>query len=417
MTRLGALRAEIEAWLDEHWDVDTTVGDWWSRLATAGLSAPRLPEQAGGRGWDRDASQTFYAVLAERKVLAPPIGAGLLLAAPTIIAHGNDDQKARFLSRILDGSEAWCQLFSEPGAGSDLAGLQARAVRDGDEWVVTGQKVWTSLAQYADWGMLLARTDRSVPKHHGITYFACDMSQPGIEIRPLREMTGDALFNEVYLDDVRIPDANRIGPVGAGWTVARTTLSAERDEFGAGGAHGVITARPGRRAGQLDLPAASIAPRSTNDWSTGIDTDVARDLVAMAPSLRGFEHPTARVAVAELYALAEIKRFNVLRAEADPRFAKTLPNLAKLLLSHTVRRASQVGSLLVGAGGSIMGDDTPSRGFVQELALFAPAPSIYGGTDEIQKNIIAERILGLPRDDDGRNVPFNELPSNASRPR
>jgi alkylation response protein AidB-like acyl-CoA dehydrogenase len=394
-----ATRAEVEAWLDDHWDPGLTVREWWAQLAQAGLAAPGLPRTAGGRGWTVEQTQLVDRLMAERGVLGAPVGAGLIMAAPTIATHGTPEQQARFIPPILNGTEAWCQLFSEPGAGSDLAALSAKARLDGDEWVITGQKVWTSLAQYADWGMLLARTDAAGPRQRGITYFAIDMRQPGIEIRPLREMTGEALFNEVFLDEARVPTANVIGKVDDGWVVARTTLGVERTVIGGSGGHGLATARPGRRAGQLDDLAGEVTPPASGDWSTGIDAAVVHDLIAMAPSLPGFGRPAVRDGLAGLYALAEISRFLGLRAQAGQGLPGADGSLAKLLLSHTVRRVRDVGALLVGADGTLMGAQTAGAGFVQDLTLFSPAPSIYGGTDEIQKNILAERVLRLPRED------------------
>ena len=217
------VRAELDAWLDANWDPDLTVADWWKRLAEGRWSSPAMPTEAGGRGYGRDLMAAVSTGLAEAGVVGPPVGLGLMLAAPTIAVHGTPEQVDRYVPEILDGTVAWCQLFSEPGAGSDLAGLQARAERDGDEWVVTGQKVWTSGGHLAQKGMLIARTDTDAPKHQGITYFAIDMEQPGIEVRPLREMTGQALFNEVFLDEARVSHDAVIGGTGAGWAVANTT--------------------------------------------------------------------------------------------------------------------------------------------------------------------------------------------------
>ena len=186
------VEAEVGAWLDEAWDPDLTVSEWWQRLADAGLSHPMLPQAAGGRGWGRGQAMASFRVMADRKVLGPPSGLGRILAAPTIAAHGTAEQIERFVRPALNGQHAWCQLFSEPGAGSDLAGLSTRAERDGDEWVINGQKVWTSGGKVADLGMLVARTDPAQPKHRGLSYFAFDMRQEGVDVRPLREMTGRA---------------------------------------------------------------------------------------------------------------------------------------------------------------------------------------------------------------------------------
>ena len=200
-----AVQSEVEAWLDEHWDPDLTVGQWWSRLAEAGYSYPML-DAPYGRGYTREQTNGLFAALRAKGAMGPPAGVGTMLTLPTVLTHGTPEQIERFVPRIVDGAEGWCQLFSEPGAGSDLAGLQTRAVRDGDEWVVTGQKVWTSTGKTADYGILIARTDPDAPKHQGITYFLMPMRQPGVDVRPLREMTGHAVFNEVFLDGARVHD-------------------------------------------------------------------------------------------------------------------------------------------------------------------------------------------------------------------
>ena len=222
------VRTEVKSWLEENWDPDLTVAEWWDRLARSGYAAPTFPEDAWGKGWGRDLAMVVNSAIAEHGAIGPPAGLGVLLAGPTIAAHGNERQKQEDLLRILNGQDAWCQLFSEPGAGSDLAGLQTKAIKDGDEWIVTGQKVWTSTAQLCNLGMLIARTDPDLPKHKGITYFKFDMTQPGVEVRPLREMTGRAMFNEVFIDNARVSDDDIIGGLNNGWAVTNTTLMAER---------------------------------------------------------------------------------------------------------------------------------------------------------------------------------------------
>ncbi len=200
---------EIRTWLEENWDPDLTVAAWWERLGLAGWSAPTLPTNAYGRGLSRGDAVLVQNAIAEHGALGAPGGLGLLLAAPTIATHGTPEQIERYVRDIVTGQRAWCQLFSEPGAGSDLAGLQAKAMLDGDEYIVNGQKVWTSGGHIADLGMLIARTNSDVPKHQGITYFAIDMHQPGVDVRPLRELTGRALFNEVFLSDARVAGRRR----------------------------------------------------------------------------------------------------------------------------------------------------------------------------------------------------------------
>jgi alkylation response protein AidB-like acyl-CoA dehydrogenase len=238
--------------LEENWNPELTVAEWWDILARSGYAAPTFPEDCWGKGWPRDLAMAVSETIKEVGAVGSPAGLGYLLAAPTIVAHGNDRQHREDLLQILNGQDAWCQLFSEPGAGSDLASLTTKAVKDGEEWIVTGQKVWTSTAQLCNVGMLIARTDPDLPKHKGITYFRFDMRQPGVEIRPLREMTGRAMFNEVFIDNARVHDDDIIGGLNNGWAAANTTLMSERAGLGTGGSGGSGNAFPGPIAGQLD---------------------------------------------------------------------------------------------------------------------------------------------------------------------
>ena len=223
---------EVRAWLAAHWDPELPLADWRATLADSGWACPSWPRQWYGRGLPVSMEPVVADEIYRAGAVGPAVGGGMGLAAPTILATASDDVKARFLRRIVTGEDTWCQLFSEPTNGSDLAGLITRAERDGDEWVVNGQKVWNTSAHHADFGMLLARTDWSVPKHRGITYFVLPMHQPGVEVRPLKQMNGHASFNEVFLTDARIPVTHVVGDAGEGWRVALTTLAHER-RFGA----------------------------------------------------------------------------------------------------------------------------------------------------------------------------------------
>jgi len=255
------VRAEVEAWLDDNWDPALTVREWWSKLFPTGYTHPMLPENAYGKGWGRDLAAAVMATMADRGVMGPPSsGLGYMLAAPTIAAHGSQEQIDQFLPEILDGTVGWCQLFSEPGAGSDLASLGCKAERDGDEWIITGQKVWTSGGQVADWGMLIARTNPDAPKHKGISWFAFDMNQPGVTVRPLMEMTGRALFNEVFIDEARVPDDNIIGGLNNGWAVANSTLMFERASLGSAGKK-PNTATPGVKGAALERPVTDFTDK------------------------------------------------------------------------------------------------------------------------------------------------------------
>ncbi|MCZ7526392.1 MAG: acyl-CoA dehydrogenase family protein [Acidimicrobiia bacterium] len=414
-----SVRAEVRAWLADQWDPDLTVAQWWERLADSGWAVPTWPEEWHGRGLSREHAAVVAEELRRAGAAGPPSGLGLLLAGPTILAHGTDEQKRRYLRPIVTGQEAWCQLFSEPGAGSDLASLQCRAERDGDEWVVNGQKVWTSTAQLADLGMLIARTDPDLPKHKGITYFAIEMDQPGVEIRPLKEMTGRALFNEVFFDDARVADAARIGGLTEGWLVANTTLANERAGLGSGGSGAAGAAFPGPKAGALDQRVGDVAAGPPATGGGGLASRSLGMLTDLARTLGRDGEPTVRQGLARLHTLNEVGRYTALRAKAA-RAAGRAPgpegNTAKLMMSQITRLSRDLGMAILGPHGMLMGSDTPSGGLVQEMTLFSPAVSIYGGSDEIQRNIIGERVLGLPKEPGpDKGTPFRELKVGTQR--
>jgi alkylation response protein AidB-like acyl-CoA dehydrogenase len=413
------VREEVRAWLAENWDPDLTLAQWWDRLADSGWAVPTWPEDWHGKGFTRDLAVAVSDEIAAAGAVGPPSGLGILLAGPTIITHGTDEQKRRYLKPIVNGQEAWCQLFSEPGAGSDLAGLQTRAERDGDEWVVNGQKVWTSGGQLAELGMLVARTDWDVPKHKGLTYFALPMDQPGVEVRPLREMTGRALFSEVFFTDARVSDDARIGELNGGWAVANTTLANERAGLGSGGGGALGGAFPGHKAGFLDRRVGDLAGGGPRGGGAGANVGSTRSgkmFADLAKELGRDDDPSVRQGLAELYILNEIGRMTALRtkaARAAGRGPGPEANTAKLMMSRITRLSREVGLEILGPYGTLMGTDTPGSGAVQEMALFSPAPSIYGGSDEIQKNIIGERVLGLPKEPDPyRGQAFRDVPRN-----
>jgi alkylation response protein AidB-like acyl-CoA dehydrogenase len=409
------VRAELRAWLDESWDPDVTVAEWWARLADGKWAVPAWPGEWRGRGFGGDLVRVVNDALREAGALGPPSGLGVLLAGPTIYTHGTQEQKERYLRPIVDGQEGWCQLFSEPGAGSDLASLQTKAVRDGDEWVITGQKVWTSGGQAAELGMLIARTDPDLPKHQGITYFAFPMDQPGVEVRPLREMTGRSLFSEVFFDEARVRDDAIVGGLNNGWKVANTTLAFERAGLGGGGSGAGGGGFPGKKAGLLDTRAGDLVTgvgkgRAVQPSAFGGSFGM---LQGIAEKLGNAGDPVIRQRLAELYTLNEIGRMTSLRAKAARAAGEGIGgqgNLAKLLMSRIIRISRDLGPAILGPEGMLTGDQTTGGGFVQEMTLFAPAPSIYGGTDEIQKNIIGERVLGLPKEPGpSKDTPFREL--------
>jgi alkylation response protein AidB-like acyl-CoA dehydrogenase len=410
---IESVRAEARDWARKHWDPERTVAEWWKHLAAAGYSAPMLPVAAGGRGYSRELAHAANAGLAEVGVVGPPNGLGLGLAAPTIAVHGTPEQQARYLPPILDGSLAWCQLFSEPGAGSDLAGLGCKAERDGDEWIVTGQKVWTSSGQIADMGMLLARTNPDVPKHQGISWIAIDMHQPGVEVRPLREMTGRAVFNEVFLTEARVRHDAIIGGENNGWAVANTTLTFERASIGSGHGTPMGSAMPGTIVGHLNRKSGDhTTPPSGGLAAAAFGAPQLQRLMQTARDLGRTTDPIVRQGLAELHTLIELNRLNVMRAKggsASPVFG----NLAKLLLTHTLRRARDIANEIIGAHGMLWGSSALTKGEIQEMTVVSPGPAIYGGTDQIQRNITAERGLGLPKEPgDFKTTPYRDLPKN-----
>ena len=415
MSTEAEVRAELSGWLAQNWDPDATVAQWWDLLCDSGWAVPAWPEDWFGRGLGRDMGRVVGDEMRKAGALGPPSGLGMMLAGPTIISHGTDAQKAHYLRRIVNGQDGWCQLFSEPGAGSDLASLQTRAERDGDEWVVSGQKVWTSGGLVADVGMLIARTDPDVPKHKGITYFAIDMHQPGVEVRALREMTGHALFAEVFLDEARVASDAIIGGLGNGWAVAKTTLANERAGLGAGGGGAAGGAVPGRVMNVLDKPAGDYVQEGRRGGAgvPGLLGSAPTMLLELARERGVTGDPHVRQELARLYSLGEIGRFTILRTKAAlaaGRGPGPEANTAKLAMSAMVRLTRDLGLEICGAAGMLAGEDAPLHGAVTEMALFSPAPSIYGGTDQIQRNIIGERSLGLPREpDNSHEIPFREL--------
>jgi alkylation response protein AidB-like acyl-CoA dehydrogenase len=397
------LWADVTAWVDAHWDPDLTVAAWWELVGRAGWTAPHFAPEHGGRGLPRRATATVRAAFAARDALLPPGGLGLLMAAPTIGVHGTAEQIGRFLPPVLDGRVAWCQLFSEPGAGSDLAGLTTRAERDGDRWIINGQKVWSSQALQSDYGMLLARTDLSVPKHAGISWFALRLDQPGVTIRPLREMTGTAVFNEVFLDGAECSVDDLIGGEGNGWAVTQTTLHFERTGIGAGGGHAGFPA-PGPKGGVLGRRAGDAAQDPPPGGNLVLSFDAIVELIRATG--RGRD-PFVRQELARLVCYAETGRWNALRGRSG---AGGVANIGKIAQTRIVKQAARLAVDVLGTDALLASPDGPQHGRFTDAFVFSPASSIYGGTDEIQRNVIAERTLGLPRDRGAdHGVPYGEV--------
>jgi alkylation response protein AidB-like acyl-CoA dehydrogenase len=372
---------------------------------------PSWPERWYGKGlpvWADDVvRREVHAGGAVASVAAGPAG----LAGPTILEQGPDSARERFLRPLLTGEEVWCQLFSEPSAGSDLAGLTTTAVLDGDEWVVNGQKVWNTSAHHADLGMLLARTDWDAPKHAGITYLVLPMKQPGVEVRPLRQMNFHASFNEVFLTDARIPRDWVLGEVGEGWTAALATLAHER-RFGALGLARLDGIDAGRVLDEARAEAAEIArvyawyPQRAGRVDLVVDHARAAGVAGDA---------TVRQEIARVLSMQRVSEWTAERAKAARATGRPPGpegSIGKLSLSHVARQAAKVHALIAGSGGLLAGDDphSPLDGVLAEILTSVPAQSIAGGTDEIQRNIIGERSLGLPREPDAaRGLPYRDV--------
>jgi alkylation response protein AidB-like acyl-CoA dehydrogenase len=368
-----AFRDELRRWLAENppGPAPTEGGeeaqnawrrDWQRRLHDGGWAAPHWPVEYGGRGATLTESAIYFEELGRARVPLAANVLGLLLGGPTLMAWGSEEQKERYLPPILSAEEIWCQGFSEPDAGSDLAALKTRASKDGHDWVVSGQKVWTSGAHYSKWCMLVARTDSEVPKHRGLTYFLMDMKQDAVQVRPLRQITGEAEFNELFIEGARIPEENVVGGVGNGWKVALTTLMNERAGLGF---------------------AFQIRMRQLLD-----------DVIGLAADRGLLENPLYADALAELHVRCESVRLLAWKGLTDTeRYGQPGPegSLVKWLWSDTNQRVTQLAADIVGPQAL-----TGGTSWSYEL-MRARGNSIEGGTTEVLKNIVAERVLGLPR--------------------
>lgn len=391
----AAFRAEVRAWMASNappYFIDPAMPltleelaqhgrNWQRHKAAAGYGALCLPREVGGR----EATLMQEVIFSEEESRHPlPVGVftniGTNLVLPTLLTHGDPSQIDRFVRPTIEGELQWCQLFSEPAAGSDLAGIRTRATRDGDDWIITGQKVWTSWAHTADWGVLIARTDPTQAKHKGITYFVINMKSPGVEVRPIRQISGESEFNEVFLTDVRVPDSQRLGAVNAGWKVAMTTLMNER-------------------------------ATATGEWNMLPDT---RDLLAAAsnhPDAEAFTIPIARLVALEL-ALRNY-RFRQLTQLSRGKQPGAEAAMGKLVFGKLLQDLSALALELHGLG-ALYADDTMQRHATKLLHgyCWGSALRIAGGADEVLRNQLSERVLGLPADlRVDKNVPFNEIPT------
>ena len=407
----GQVRNSVRSWLTEQWDQGLPLLEWRRRLLASGWAVPSWSTRWHGLSLPVWSEQVVAEEIRAVGAVGLPVGSGMGLAAPTIRQLGPDVVRKRFLAPIVTGEETWCQLFSEPGAGSDLAGLTTRAELDGDHWVVNGQKVWNTGARYADFGMLVARTNWDVPKHRGLTYFALPMHQPGVEVRPLKQMNYHASFNEVFMTDAVIPKEYVIGDVGGGWAGALITLSYERQFASLG------RADP-RGAGRAIDEARHEADEFYSTYAWYPQRAGRADLVIDFARRAGREDdPLVRQEVARLITMQRVSSWTASRAAAVRALGR-LPgaegSIGKLSLSQVARQAARVHSMIAGAEGMLSGPESPYGGVIAEVLISVPAQSIAGGTDEIQRNIIGERILGLPREPAAdSDVPFRDVRRNA----
>ncbi|MFW6092501.1 MAG: acyl-CoA dehydrogenase [Pseudomonadota bacterium] len=398
-------RAEVRAWIEANapdylapylersgfgttntgpYDTLEESKKWQRRKAEAGWACLQWPREYGGRG----ASPIESVIWAQEEGIYSKLSSAFIIGhgmcGPTLMAYASEEQKARYLPKLASGEEIWCQLFSEPHGGSDLAGLRTRAQRDGDEWVVNGQKIWTSGAHHSDFGILITRTDPSVPKHKGLTMFFLDMRSPGVEIRPIKQANGQSEFNEVYFDNVRIPDAQRLGGVGDGWRVSLTTLMNERLAIGGG----IATGYPELQELVRELP-----------YGDGVAID----------------HPAVRSKLADWHVKAAGLRntsSRLITALSKGEEPGPEASIGKLVAGTLMQDVAKFALDLQGLGGAITDPEiAEGNGRFQAMLLRSPAVRIEGGTDQILRDIIGERVLGLPEDMRAdKGLPFDEIP-------
>jgi alkylation response protein AidB-like acyl-CoA dehydrogenase len=405
------LRIAVRQWLSETWDPTLSLLEWRTVLVDSRWAVPSWPEKWFGKAYPTWTDDIVRSELLMAGAVSTPVGAGINLAAPTIMKHGGDKQKQRFLRTALTGEETWCQLFSEPGAGSDLAGLGTNAELDGDEWIVSGQKVWNTSAHHADLGLLVARTDWDSPKHKGLTYFAIPMNQEGIEVRPLMQMNRHTSFNEVFMTEARIPNDYIIGTPGEGWAVALTTLAFERG-FGS-----LKKPRYSKQKSQVIDEAKAESEEHFKVYSWYPQRAGRVDLIEdHARTKKRNTDPLIRQEITKLLSMHRIGEWTAARARAARELGRAPGaegSIGKLMSSNVARQANKTHSMIAGASALLTGPHSSYDGIIAEILISTPAKSIAGGTDEIQRNIIGERVLGLSREPStDKDVPFRDVPRN-----
>lgn len=405
----AGIAQEVSDWFEQNWDPSISLIEWRTRLLESGWAVPSWSTDWFGRGLPAWADRVAHTTIRKAGGVALPLGAGAGLAAPTIYDHASDDLKAKYLGKALTGELLFCQLFSEPGAGSDLAGLKTTAVRDGDEWIVNGQKVWNTSAHHADMAILVARSDWDAVKHSGLTYFLIDMHQPGVEVRPIEQMNYYNSFNEVFMTDARVPHANVVGDVGEGWAVTRGTLAHERGFARRGG----VTFDPDDTGRLITEARAELDEwRKTYVWYP--QRQGRLDLLAERANVLGRDGDAiVRDRVTRATSFSRTAEWTAARAKAAQELGRppgSEGSIGKLAMSEIARRSNAAHSLIAGAHGMLKESDDPSHAVVAEVLVSTPAQSIAGGTDEIQHNILGENVLGLPKEPSvDRGVPFKDV--------
>ncbi len=407
------VRADVRTWLNANWDPELSLLEWRNKLVESGWGAPHYPKEWHGRGLPVKFNTPIDDEFAKVGAITVARAGIRTLAAATILDHGTDFHKQKFLRRILTGEDTWCQLFSEPGSGSDMAGAVTRADKKGNKWVINGQKVWTTSAHKAHWGLLLARANWDAVKHKGLAYFVLDMKQPGVQVHPLRQMNGHASFNQVFFTDAEVEPEMMICDVGDGWTVATTTLMHERR-----GADGLRTwAQASNRKGRIyEEEKAEIA--TTMEPYKWYPQRAGRvDLVMKRAKETGkIADPVVRQEIAKLLIMSKSAEWTARRARAAQNQGKPQGpegSLGKLASSHVARQAARVHTYLTGSDALLSGADSPMEGVIAEILVSVPATSIAGGTDEIQRNIISERVLKMPKEPSvDTTKPFKDVPRN-----
>ena len=410
-----AIEQSVNAWLNDNWDPNISLQEWRTRLVEGGWSTTQWPSEFFGRDFTMEQAAVVTRVFNARGIVPVAQSGPRRLAAETILSMGNHDQKSRYLRPILTGEHSWCQLFSEPGSGSDLAGLSTKAELKDGRWIINGQKVWNTSAHHADYGLLVARTDFDIPKHQGISYFLIDMRQPGVEVRQLQQMNGYASFNEVFMTDAEVAVEDLIGGEGNGWSVAKTTLSYERRMGGVS-----------RSLGQADqLSEGRVYDEYREEMRVANEPYVwypqrqgRVDLVLPRATETGaIKDPAVRQEIAKLVSMQRGAALALAAAEAHRKSGSNeiVPagSIGKLAASFVARQASHVHTMISGADAMRAGPDSAEEGMVAEVLVSVPAISIAGGTDEIQRNIIAERVLGMPSEMRADTGSFRDIKRNS----